>query len=62
MPTTIKSIRLSKEITQKDMATALNVCVDTYRKMESNPESITIEQAKKIAARLGVSYDQIVFA
>ncbi|EOO32926.1 hypothetical protein IIU_03451 [Bacillus cereus VD133] len=58
---TIKQVRLAKEITQREMAQKLNVCVDTYRKMESYPDDITIGNAKKICNFLEISYDQIFF-
>ncbi|MFA2810201.1 helix-turn-helix domain-containing protein [Bacillus mycoides] len=58
---TIKQVRLAKEITQREMAKKLNICVDTYRKMESHPDDITVGNAKKICNLLEISYDQIFF-
>lgn len=43
------------------MANLLGVHVQTYRKLEENPEDISIKQAKKIAEYLGVPYNDIYF-
>ena len=51
-----------KDKTQDEMAALLNIHVQTYRKIEETPDIATIEQAKKIAEYLGVSYDEIFFA
>ncbi|WP_144506666.1 helix-turn-helix domain-containing protein [Bacillus mycoides] len=58
---TMRQARLVKGITQQEMALKLNVHVDTYRKMEKNPDEVTIGNAKKISNLLGISYDQIFF-
>lgn len=62
MQLTLKQTRLIKEKTQDDMAQMLGVHVQTYRKLEENPENITIGQAKKISSFLGISYNDIFFA
>lgn len=62
MPMTLKKARLVSEKTQQEMADALGVYIDTYRKMEENPERVTIENAKKIASFLGMSVNDIFFA
>ena len=62
MGLSLKQIRLVKEKTQDDMAKLLNIHVQTYRKLEENPECITIKQAKEIADYLGVPYDDIFFS
>lgn len=61
MEWTLKQYRLAKEVTQEKMAAALNVHVQTYRKIEANPEKATIEQGKKICGVLGIPYDAIFF-
>ena len=58
----LRQIRRLKERTQSDMAAALNIHVQTYRKLEESPELVTIEQAKKISEYLDVSYNEIFFA
>lgn len=61
MPLTLKKARLVNEKTQQQMADALGVYIDTYRKMEENPEKVTIENAKKIAKFLNLSVNEIFF-
>lgn len=61
MAQSIRSVRRSKEITQQDMADSLRIHVQTYRKIEENPESATVAQARQIADRLGVAYDDLLF-
>ena len=61
MQMTIKQARLYKGLTQVELAKALNIHVQTYRKIEQNPELATIEQAKKIAELTGISYNEIFF-
>lgn len=62
MPLTLKKARLVNEKTQQEMADALGVYIDTYRKMEERPERVTIENAKKIARFLDMSVNEIFFA
>ena len=61
MKLTLKQARLFKEKTQRQMAGTLNVHVDTYRKIERNPDYATIGQAKRISKIVGVPYDEIFF-
>ena len=44
------------------MADTLHVHVQTYRKIEENPETATIAQARKIAEKLSMSYNDLIFA
>lgn len=62
MTLSLRQARRLKEKTQDEMAKLLKVHVMTYRKIEENPDLATIEQAKKIAEYLGVTYDEIFFA
>lgn len=62
MRLSLKQARLIKEKTQEAMAEKLGVHVQTYRKLEENPDEVTIHQAKIISNFLGVSYDDIFFA
>jgi transcriptional regulator with XRE-family HTH domain len=61
MSLTLKQVRLLKEKSQHDLAEMLGVHVQTYRKLEENPNLVTIGQAKKLAKYLGISYDEIFF-
>lgn len=58
----IRQIRRMREIRQQEMADFLGIHVQTYRKIEEHPETATVEQAKRIAEKLGVSYDDLFFA
>ena len=62
MQLTLKQTRLIKEKTQGEMAQMLGIHVQTYRKLEENPENVTIGQAKKISSFLKISYNDIFFA
>jgi transcriptional regulator with XRE-family HTH domain len=46
MRVNIKQARLLKGIKQREMAEALGIHVQTYRKIEQNPNLATIKQAK----------------
>lgn len=59
---TLKQCRILRDKTQEDMAEMLNVHVQTYRKIEDNPGSATIDQAKAICEYLNFDYDVIFFA
>jgi len=61
MPLTLKKARLISEKTQQEMADAIGCYLDTYRKMETHPERVTIENAKKIAKFLNMSVNDIFF-
>lgn len=43
---TIKQARLLNDFSQQEMAKALGIHVQTYRKIESDPERATIKQAR----------------
>lgn len=61
MTLSLKQARLIKGMTQDQMASKLGVHVQTYRKIESDPDSATIAQAKLLSKQLGISYDEIFF-
>lgn len=62
MPFTVKQARMLNSITQAEMAKKMGISRDTYRKIESNPETATIKQAKDISKITGIEIDQIFFA
>lgn len=53
--------RKQARYTQQNVADYLGVSRPTYRKMEENPEIITIEDARKLSAFFGVDISQIFF-
>lgn len=61
MALTLKQARLLGEKTQDQMAELLHIHVQTYRKLEENPEEVTIKQAKAICKYLGQNLDTIFF-
>ena len=61
MMISIKAARIDKGFTQREIANKLNICRDTYRKIELHPEKATIKQAKEISNLLGVAYDDLIF-
>lgn len=61
MKMSIRQARRAKDITQKEMAESLQVHVQTYRRIEEHPENVTIAQARIIADKLGMPYDDLIF-
>lgn len=61
MAYTLKQARQLRDKTQLDMANALNVCRDTYRTIEQDPEQATILQAKTICEFLDMTLEDIIF-
>lgn len=59
---TLKSARVYREKSRKEMAELLNIHEQTYTKLENNPELVTIGQAKKISKFLNIKIDSIFFA
>ena len=62
MEMSIRQARRAQEISQKEMAESLQIHVQTYRRIEEHPETATIAQARKIADKLGMSYNDLIFA
>lgn len=62
MTVSLRQARRMMDKSQNDLAELLNIHVQTYRKLEENPDLATVEQAKKISTFLGIPYDQIFFA
>lgn len=58
----LKAARANVDMTQRSVAKRLNIHVQTYRKLEENPDMVTVAQAKKLAEIFQVSYDEIFFA
>lgn len=56
---TIKQARRLSEKTQVEMAQLLGISRDTYRKIELNPDSATIAQARAISLILKIPVNQI---
>ncbi len=61
MLVTIKQARLLANLTQEEMAHKMGVNVDTYRRIEKDPEKSSIANAKKICDIVGLSIEDIFF-
>lgn len=61
MTYTVKQVRMLSDKTQQEMANLLGIHVQTYRKIEKNPERTTFQQGQRISEATGISVDQIFF-
>lgn len=57
----MKMARVGAGLRQKDVAEQMGIHVQTYMKMEQNPEDISIKDAKRFAEIVGVSWTDIFF-
>lgn len=62
MQITMKQARVGAEMTQKQMAEQMGVHVQTYMRMESHPEDVTIKQGKLFSRITGVRFEDLFFA
>jgi len=62
MTYTPKQARILHDLTQENVADVLKVHVQTYRKLETDPDKFTIEQAKIFSEFVGIPCDQIFFS
>lgn len=58
---TLRQARMLADKSQIQSANAIGVCLQTYRKLEKNPEQVTISQAKALSSFFGLPYDAIFF-
>lgn len=58
---TVKQMRLIKGKTQEDCAKAIFVHVNTYRRLEANPEEFSVRQAVDLCKFLGCPYNSVNF-
>ena len=61
MAYTVRQARMLADKTQRESASAIGVCLQTYRKIEKNPEIATVHQAKTLSSFFGLPYDAIFF-
>ena len=61
MQITMKQARVGANMTQQQVADALGVHVQTYMRMENNPEDVTIKQGKSFSEIVGVRFEDIFF-
>lgn len=58
---TLERARKDVGLTQQDMADELGVSRPTYAKIEANPDTATVLQAKRICEVLSRPYERIFF-
>ncbi len=58
---TMRQARDYAHKTQQECADFLGIHVQTYRRIEENSKTATIEQARKFSDFTGVPFDSIVF-
>ena len=62
MSLTMKQARIGIDATQQEIADKMGVHVQTYARMEKNPEDMTIKQAMLFAEIVGLPVSDICFA
>lgn len=62
MKLSVKQARIMSDKTQREMAAAIGVSRDVYRRIEKYPGTATIEQAKRFCRATGFCIDRIFFA
>lgn len=61
MSYTMKMARIKAELTQEEVAEKMHICRDKYRKLEANPEKVTIEEALAFCQIVNLPLDDIIF-
>lgn len=61
MRVTVKQARVGINATMAEMAEKMGVCLDTYRKLEQNPEKMTLAQAVLFSRITGIDPGDIFF-
>ena len=62
MATPIKVARIEADMSQQEMAKKMGVHVQTYAKLEKNPDMMTIDDAKLFASIVGRDVSDLFFA
>lgn len=57
----LKSLRVGKNLTQKDMALILKISVNAYNRKELGLRKFTLEEANKICSLFSEKYENIFF-
>jgi len=58
---TVEQARKLAGKSQQEMANGMGIHRQTYMKLEKNPDTATIKQAKRIAELTGISVEEIFF-
>nr|DAE90070.1 MAG TPA: hypothetical protein [Caudoviricetes sp.] len=62
MEYTMELARLNAKLTQREVADRMHICRDKYRKLEKNPEKVTIEEALSFCSIVGLPLDEVIFS
>lgn len=62
MAISMKMARVGANLTKQQIADKMGVHVQTYSKMENDPESMSIKDAKLFCNIVGISYSDIFFS
>lgn len=62
MKMTLRQARRLREKSQGELAKQIGIHVNTYRRLEANPDTATVAMAKRISQALGVPCGDIFFA
>lgn len=57
----MKQARVGMDLTQQEVADKMGIHVQTYQRMESHPEDVTIKQANEFAKIVGLRFEDIFF-
>lgn len=61
MQITMKQARVGAEMTQQQVADKMGVHVQTYQRMEQNPQDVTIKQGKRFSEIVGCNFEDVFF-
>ena len=61
MQVTMKQARIGANLTMQEVAEKMGVHYQTYSRMESNPEDVTIKEAYQFAQITGLNFEDIFF-
>lgn len=62
MATPVKVARIEADMSQQDVADRMGIHVQTYAKLEKNPDMMTIDDAKLFSSIVGRNITDIFFA
>jgi len=56
---TIRGLRRAKDISQQAMADKVGIHINTYRRLEKNPENASAKHVAVVAKLLGVTIEEL---
>ena len=61
MQITMKQARVGADMTQQQVADRMGIHVQTYQRMEQNPQDVTIKQGKRFSEIVGCNFEDVFF-